>query len=129
MPDQSSNNIYPVELFLRFCEEEVSKSLSPEEIEVRLMNILRHSMSENKFLRKENQYSGSDYRFIKFISRQLIKVNGEIGRGGFSFFYPFEVQILDQEGYLKTLSGPSEHAAYKERQMMAARKRLFPDSN
>ncbi len=128
MPDQSSNNIYPVELFLKFCEEEVSKSLTSEEIEVRLMNLLRQSLSENKFLRKENQYSGSDYRFIKFISRQLIKVNGENGRGGFSFFYPFEVQILDQEGYLKTLSGPSEHAAYKERQMIAARKRLFPES-
>ena len=86
------------------------------------------SLIKVNYLLYLNQYSGSDYRFIKFISRQLIKVNGENGRGGFSFFYPFEVQILDQEGYLKTLSGPSEHAAYKERQMIAARKRLFPES-
>lgn len=128
MPDQSSNNIYPVDLFLKICSDESNKNLTAAEFDAKLLKVLNDAPSDSKFLRKENLYSGSDYRFIKFISRQLIKIKADGGRAAFSFFYPFEVQILDHEGYLKSLSGPSDHASYKERQMAAARQRLFPES-
>lgn len=35
---------------------------------------------------------------------------------------------MDQAGLKKVQSGPSEHQAYKERQRLGARKRLFPES-
>ena len=85
---------------------------------------------EIEFLRKENYFSGSEYRFIKFICRKLIRINlpkESKDKGSFSFFFPFEVQIVDNENYQKNMTGPSEHQAYKERQQQAARKRVLPD--
>lgn len=126
MPDQSSNNIYPVDLFLEVCRElSIMKGVVDERMVQDLFDLkLAQKGDQVKFLRKENNFSGSDYKFIKFITRKLIHI--EIpGREKFSFFYPFEVQIMDQDAHNKILSGPSEHEAYKERQRMAARKRLL----
>lgn len=42
-----------------------------------------------------------------------------------AFFFPFEVQILDFENYLKTSMGETSHAAYKKRQVLAAQRRVL----
>jgi uncharacterized protein (TIGR04562 family) len=42
-----------------------------------------------------------------------------------AFFFPFEIQILDYENYLKTRVGESSHAEYKKRQVHAARRRVL----
>jgi len=128
MPDQSSNNIYPVKLFLEVCEELISQEqedISIEALEELFAERLQKKTSQDELFRKENKFSGSDYKFIKFIARKLITIKQE-GRPDFSFFYPYEVQILDQKAYAAVQSGPSEHEAYKERQRVAARERLFP---
>ena len=128
MPDQSSNNIYPVDLFLEVCEEIVQskKNLAPEELDTYFVQYMQEHRGRAEFLRKENSFSGADYRFIKFIARKLIRITGPDGKG-FSFFFPYEVQIMDRDSYSKILSGPAEHQAYKERQRLAAKKRVYPD--
>ena len=80
-----------------------------------------------KIIKKENVFSGSDYKFIKFICRKLIRITSN-EQTQFKFFYLFEVQIMDHQAYLKIQSGPSEHHAYKERQKTAARNRIFRES-
>lgn len=131
MPDQSSNNLFPVDLFMDVCQELALKNevLDEEMIEKVFAQKLESQGDNVKFLRKENFFSGADYRFIKFIARKLIHVKPLAGKETFSFFYPFEVQIMDQSAHQRILSGPSEHQAYKERQRVAARKRLFPEVN
>lgn len=126
MPDQSSNNLYPVELFLEICEELTNKGqvLKDEELQRIFDQRLGASSAEGMF-RKPNEHSASDFKFIKFIARKLIQIQPPGGER-FSFFYPYEVQIVDQVSHQKALSGPSEHEAYKERQKQAARERLFP---
>lgn len=126
MPEQSSNNLYPVDLFLSVIEESKSKQMNPDQINQLLEKKLLDNRENISFLRKENTFSGEDYRFIKFICRKLIKVKSESSKKEFSFFYPFEVQIMDMESHQKILSGPSHHQAYKDRQITAARERLFP---
>lgn len=128
MPDQSSNNLFPVELFMEVCDDLSHRldTLDEASIQAAFDQKLSDQGESVKYLRKENFFSGEDYRFIKFISRKLIHVKPLGGKEEFSFFYPFEVQIMDQSAHQKILSGPSEHQAYKERQRMAARKRLFP---
>lgn len=129
MPDQSSNNLYPVGVFMQVCDELSQRldNLDEKTIQEAFDQKLE-SLGENvKFLRKENFFSGQDYKFIKFICRKLIHIKAQNGKETFSFFYPFEVQIMDQSAHKKILSGPSEHQAYKERQRVAARKRLFPE--
>lgn len=133
VPDQSSNNMYPVEEFIAVCEKLKSKhaaehKLSSEKIDRLLASKIK--TNQNAFLglfRKENPYSSADFQYIKFISRQLIKIEGGKGGKPFSFFYPFEVQILNESAYKKIQSGESEHSAYKSRQIKAAVTRLFPE--
>ncbi|MEY4615358.1 MAG: hypothetical protein RJB66_318 [Pseudomonadota bacterium] len=131
IPDQSSNNLYPLPIFLSTLKELCDLRDQGNPVNFATMNQLlneRWTRKENQegLIRKENLFSDSDYRFIKFICRKLITVNRE-GAEPFSFFYPFEVQIVDEASYLQNQSGPSNHALYKERQRQAARQRLFPD--
>lgn len=127
IPDQSSNNVYPIDLFLHACEKirEVLISPTDEEVQKFLEVYLDEYKGEVNFLRKENAFSGHDYRFIKFIARRLVKIPFDNDKKTLSFYYPFEVQILDESSYQVTQSGPSEHQAYKERQRQAARLRIL----
>lgn len=129
MPDQSSNNLYPVDLFMSVCDDLSHRldTLDENSIQEAFDQKLLEAGDKAQFFRKENFFSGADYRFIKFISRKLIHIKPQGGKEAFSFFYPFEVQIMDKSAHESILSGPSEHQAYKERQRMAARKRLFPE--
>lgn len=131
MPDQSSNNMYPVEEFLAVCEKLSAKHghnkvLASEKID----RLLKHKLKTNKnaflgLFRKENPFSAKDFKYIKFISRKLIQVQSPGAGKKFNFFYPFEVQIITEEAYKKMQSGESEHSAYKDRQIDVAIKRLF----
>ncbi len=127
MPDQSSNNLFPVDLFIDICQMAESKNseASNDEMSKIFDLALEKSGDDAKMIRKINEQSGQDFKFIKFITRKLIQIQNP-GRENFSFFYPFEVQIMDQNAHAKILSGPSEHDAYKERQREAARRRVFP---
>jgi uncharacterized protein (TIGR04562 family) len=126
IPEQSTNNLYPVDFFVKTCAQfaEQFPHQSPEEVTEKLEQALHQNKELEGLFRKENNFSGEDYRFIKFICRKLIKIQN--ASGSFTFFYPFEVQVMDQKSHEKVLSGPSEHQAYKERQKQAARKRIFP---
>lgn len=132
MPDQSSNNIYPIELFTETVEAIRKKvtfenpNLSEDEIDDIFIRKFEEKQHEYSMLRKENSFSGQDYKFIKFICRKLIRIQLPEKKGSFSFFFPFEVQIMDQENHKKILHGPAEHRAYKERQRQAARVRVLP---
>lgn len=133
MPDQSSNNMYPVDEFLAVCQK--LKNKYPVEHRLpsqKIDRLLMRKINANKgaflgLFRKENLYSSKDFKYIKFISRQLIKIAPTGGGKPFSFFYPFEVQIMNEESYSKIQSGESQHSAYKSRQIKAAVKRLFPE--
>ena len=128
MPDQSSNNIYPIDLFLELCQELINDpiELTPTDLDLHFMKHLEKHKDRAGYLRKQNSFSGADYRFVKFIARKLIRVQNSDKRG-FSFFYPYEVQIMDKESYLSIQSGPAEHQAYKDRQTQAAKRRVLPD--
>lgn len=128
MPDQSSNNLFPVELFVEVAQDLSRRldNLTDETIQAAFDQKLKEAGTNAKLFRKENFFSGEDYRFIKFIARKLIHIKPQGSKEAFSFFYPYEVQIMDQSAHAKILSGPSEHQAYKERQRLAARERLFP---
>lgn len=132
MPDQSSNNMYPVDQFLKVCNKLMhkhghDKKMSAEKIDRLLMQQLKSNQSAFMGLfRKENPFSSEDFKYIKFISRKMVHIESGGPGKTFSFFYPFEVQIMNESAFKKIQSGESEHSAYKNRQMEAAIKRLFP---
>lgn len=128
IPEQSNNTLYPLNLFLETIEslnrDEVPSS---EEID-RLLNArLEHNKGRAVYLEKHNSFSSQDYRFIKFITRRLIRITIKIDDRPqtLSFFYPYEIQIVDYETHLKNMSGPASHEFYKERQIRRARARIL----
>lgn len=133
IPDQSSNNMYPVKEFLEVVNKLEQKHkpehrLSPDKIDKLLLKKLE--INQNAFLglfRKDNPYSSEDFKYIKFISRQLIKIENGVGGKPCSFFFPFEIQIMSESSFKKIQSGESAHSSYKSRQTAAAVKSLFPE--
>ena len=41
------------------------------------------------------------------------------------FFYPYEVQIMDEGSYQNNIQGDASHLEYKKAQILSARDRLF----
>ncbi len=124
LPDQSNNSLYPYKIFLEVMDEVKDQVLDADEVEKLLVQKLKNYDSKSE---KVNLFSGDDYRFLKFINRQLIRVNIKVGEKTreISFFYPYEIQIMNYETYLKNISGPESHDQYKERQRLAARRRVL----
>jgi|GEM_PF-477727 len=132
IPDQSSNTLFPMNIFLEVMDElrqaqTVLEDVSADTIQQMLNKRLHDAKSRAEYLEKPNKFSDPDYRMIKFISRKLITVS--VGPDGqqraFKFFYPYEIQIMDFETYQKNLSGPMAHDEYKKRQRRKARERVM----
>ena len=121
IPDQSNNTVFPLNVFLSVMEDLKGHELYSEEEVDRLLNErLVASNSIAIYKKKHNKFSSKDYKFIKFIGRKLIHTENR----KIKFFYPFEVQIMDQKTYDNNESF-ADHAAYKERQRQKARVRIF----
>ncbi|MBM3462200.1 MAG: TIGR04552 family protein [Armatimonadetes bacterium] len=120
-----------------------------------LEHLTHEARDFGKLVATANPFSGPEYRSIQFTTRQLIRVPNPAREPlqtiydflreheaaevhhlmerlealplerELTFFFPYEIQILDYENYLKTRMGQSSHAAYKKRQMLAARRRVL----
>jgi uncharacterized protein (TIGR04562 family) len=126
--DQSINTVYPLNLFLEVIEGmTIGQELTSEQIDARLAEKLNNSKTRAKYKEKFNSFTSDEYRFLKFITRRLVRVNFKNNDSAhtLNFFYPFEVQIVDYDSYLKNLQGPASHDKYKERQVRRARARIF----
>ena len=127
--NESVNTVYPTNIFLEVMDTLRAKSsmMSNNEISDIMDKKLVEQVDRAEFQNKDNVFTDPDYKFIKFISRKLIRI--DIERKGKServqFFYPFEIQIMGYETYLKNMRGPLSHNEYKKRQEKAAKLRLF----
>lgn len=126
--DQSVNTVYPSNLFLEVMDHLRTKPdiMDPQEVDAVLQKKLLDNYDRAEYLLKENNFSGEGYKFIKFVSRKLIRVN--VNGYSHRFFYPFEVQILTKDAYLLSIQGEQAHHEYKKRQRQAARMRLLGES-
>ncbi|MCK6597992.1 MAG: TIGR04552 family protein [Bdellovibrionaceae bacterium] len=124
MPDQSSNNLFPVKLFMEAVQIMKENKMEKKDTQAFLKSFLRDHGSQYELLRKANDQTHSEFKFIKFITRKLIHIEKD-GKRMFSFFFPYEVQIMDEEAYENMNSGPTSHDSYKKRQIDSAKIRLF----
>ena len=83
--------------------------------------------------RCDNPHSGSGFNSIQVTVRKMIHVQPDypnIGVGAdqeydVGFFFEYEIQLMDQASYERSLAGPASHDAYKRRQVDTARTRVF----
>lgn len=126
IPNQSNNTLFPINLFLEVIETLPRMTEQPSaELDAILNARLESQATRARFLEKHNHFTSRDYRFVKFITRQLVRVTLPETQKAFSFFYPYEVQILDHSHYLRSLTGPASHDEYKARQRARARERVL----
>jgi len=71
-----------------------------------------------------NPFSSDRYRAIQFTGRQRVRIPLPDGEQ-LGFFFPFEVQILDQASYAASRVGDASHQAYKARQRETCRRRVL----
>lgn len=72
-----------------------------------------------------NPFSALAYHSIQFTCRQLIRVPAPHSDEEIDFFFPYEVQVLDERSYHDSRSGFSSHDHYKERQKDAVIQRVL----
>lgn len=125
---QSNNTLYPLNLFFETIESLLQGGdYKSEEIDQMLRERISHHGLRAEFREKRNTFSSADYKFMKFITRRLVRLN--VGNkekpAPLTFFYPYEVQVVDYETYLKNMTGEGSHEKYKERQIRRARARIL----
>jgi uncharacterized protein (TIGR04562 family) len=79
--------------------------------------------------RCDNPHSGVGFNSIQVTVRKMIHVQQldaapeqdyDVG------FFEYEIQLMDEASYQRSLSGPASHEAYKKRQVDTARTRVRP---
>lgn len=73
----------------------------------------------------QNPLSSPQYRSLHITCRQLLRVKPNSNLAETRFAFPYEIQIFDKENYLESKEGLGAHAAYKQRQLFAARRRVL----
>lgn len=156
LPLRSINTLIPYDVLHREIEA-LRKQLMAGEISLQDVNQRIKQLENESLVPRaqhRNPFSSPWYRSIQFTSRQLIHAPnparatieemrkrlkdfpqvGHIAREvpvmvqeTISFFYPFEVQIIDKESYIETLVGRSRHREYKSKQRLIARNRVLRD--
>ena len=155
-PQRSLNTLIPADELRDFVEDThaqlESRSLDDAVLQHLIQKFEQDSTVSLKAIR--NRFSSSWYRAIQFTCRQLIvapdsthlfwtdlrkellKIDGMEERlkkvpitlrEKRTFYYPFEIQILDKASYVEAIGGRSRHREYKARQRLMARNRVLRD--
>lgn len=122
----SKNTVCPTPVFMTALESSMSTGgkIDLKNLEDKIVFELEKLKTKSDGI---NPFTSKDFKFLKFITRQFLKISRGADKPPFSFFYPFEIQILDKETYDKNMTGPASHHEYKNRQRHAARIRVFND--
>jgi uncharacterized protein (TIGR04562 family) len=133
-PSRTRNNLINVERFLQGIEELNAHDLSSWKEEDVSEFLERHlqlppeekELETDRIIKENNLYSSTLYSSLQLTGRQLITIKDffkpEIN---YRFFFPFEIQILDEESFNESREGRASHEEYKKNQMCAARKRVL----
>lgn len=133
-PSKTRNNLINVPRFLEAIDELKSHDLekwTTEDVAEFLERYLQLPPDEKqkateKIIAENNLYSSTQYSSVQFTSRQLITIVDPFERKKmYRFFFPFEIQILDEESYNESRVGRASHEEYKKNQLVAARKRVL----
>jgi uncharacterized protein (TIGR04562 family) len=155
-PGRSSNALIPLETLIQTVVE-TQKQLERGEISVRLARRAIQKLEDENSVSmgvSRNPLSSRWYRSIQFTGRQMVSapdpafkfwteikeqlqkvpvLKKELQKIPISlrekrtFYYPFEVQIMDVESYAESIGGRSRHREYKDKQRLMARNRVLRD--
>lgn len=120
-PSRSRNNLIDLE----WIDKCLKRGMSTDEIRHEMESIHLPQKSISTKQAEKNPFSGVSYQSVQITCRHRIKIRQENGFN-MSFFFPFEIQLMDHKSFLDTREGLASHGEYKKRQKQAIRERVFP---
>ena len=73
-----------------------------------------------------NPHSSTAYTSLQLTGRQLITIKDPFSFSlNYRFFFPFELQVLDQKSYFESRTGRASHEEYKKNQRRVVRRRVL----
>ncbi len=125
-PSRSRNTLLDMLWVEREIEliEETHGHLSPAE----QLQLLRERVAGSPYPEpphKLNPHSAFSYQAIQLTARHYVRVNDVGQPGEVAFFFPYEVQIMDQRSWQDSRSGVAAHTEYKRRQRESVRRRVL----
>lgn len=117
-PSRSRNTLLNVDWFKQCLTNGMSIEAIKEE-----MQQMDYPTTEKSSV--HNCFSEVSYHSVQITYRQRIKILQPNGKK-LCFFFPFEIQMMDQNSYLKAKEGLASHTEYKKRQRNAIRARVLP---
>lgn len=82
--------------------------------------------------RTDNPHSGAGFNSLQVTVRKMIHLPPDVtvphsasGDEGVSFFFAYEIQLMDAASHDRSQVGPASHEAYKRRQIETARRRVL----
>ncbi len=132
-PSRTRNTLINVEEFIKGVEElrsQNNRSLSEQEIRDYLEQLIakdgEYKHQEKRRVTDYNPHSSTAYTSLQFTGRQLITIQDPFSfELNYRFFFPFEVQLLDQKSYWESRTGRASHEEYKRNQRKSVRKRVL----
>jgi len=118
-PSRSRNSLIDMD-WLNGC---LNKGMSVEQIRSEMQ--FKEFPSDDTENTEHNQFSEVSYHSVQITCRQRIKIPQPNGKN-LCFYFPFEIQMMDDKSYQKTRDGLASHSEYKNRQRSAVRERVLP---
>jgi len=120
-PSRSRNTL----IDLVWIDKCLNSGMSTDEIRLAMQSRDLSDINGTNDSLESNPFSGVSYQSVQITCRHRIKIKQEDGVK-MSFFFPFEIQLMDRESFLNTQEGLASHSEYKKRQKQAIRERVFP---
>ncbi len=132
-PSRTRNNLVDVEKLLVGLELLKNQDITgwnDEDVKAFLKPHLVFEPEDNSSIaasiKENNPYSSTEYTSIQITARQLITIPDPFNfKVSYRFFFPFELQILDQESFEDSRTGRASHDEYKKNQTLAVRRRVI----
>lgn len=119
-PSRSRNTLIDLE----WIDKCLNSGMSTDEIRLEMQLMSLPEVNDNEVL-EINPFSEVSYQSVQITCRHRIKIKQDDGVK-VSFFFPFEIQLMDRASFLNTREGLASHREYKKRQKQAIRQRVFP---
>jgi uncharacterized protein (TIGR04562 family) len=155
-PNRAINTLVNLEALWAEVEKFKIPTETEKRSAAELRHLLKSALDSSEIPTRgnKNQFTSNWYKTLQFTSRLLVtapdptfrfwtEMKAELGKSKAvqsriqkvpimirekrTFFYPFEIQIMDKDSYVDAIGGRSRHREYKAKQRLMARNRVLRD--
>ncbi len=128
IPSRSRNSLIDFDAFkLQYEEllEEYQWGLSDLNETIDLIRKIPGGTPATEGFNPRNASTIPSYQSIHITERQLVRFKPPGCVDEVRFFFPYEIQIVDEASYYNNMAGSSAHMLYKQNQLIQARRRVL----